>query len=208
MYRIAALAMDAPVVAVPLRDQRHDLEAMAAACGQDTALVYIGNPNNPTGTDVGREGFAAYFRRVPDHVLTVVDEAYFDYVEVADLPGLPGRAEGRQKRPGAPDLLEDPRASRPAAGVRSHLGRGGGRPGIGALAVQHLDPGAGGALAALGDTGHVARSRRENSRCAALLASELAKRPVEFVPTVTNFFLIRTALGWRRSLTRGCCARG
>src|SRR6185503_19639168 len=65
-------------------------------CDDATALVYIGNPNNPTGTHVSRADFDAYFRRVPDHVLTVVDEAYRDYVEVSDYPdGLDDLRAGR-----------------------------------------------------------------------------------------------------------------
>ena len=96
MYRIAVAAMGAPLVSVPLREDRHDLPAMAAACDERTALVYIGNPNNPTGTYVTRSQMDEYFRRLPAHVLTVVDEAYFDYVESADYP----------------DCLEDLRAGR------------------------------------------------------------------------------------------------
>jgi len=66
---------------VPLRNHRYDLEAIVAAVGPRTKIVYLCHPNNPTGTSNDRSGLDAYFDAVPDHVLTVVDQAYFEYVE-------------------------------------------------------------------------------------------------------------------------------
>ena len=54
---------------------------MLGAITPRTKIVYVCNPNNPTGTMVGRGELDAYFERVPDHVLTVLDEAYFEYVD-------------------------------------------------------------------------------------------------------------------------------
>jgi histidinol-phosphate aminotransferase len=71
---------------VPLRDDHLDLEAMAAAVTPKTKLVYIATPNNPTGTMTGRAELDAYFERVPEHVLTVIDQAYFEYIEHPDYP--------------------------------------------------------------------------------------------------------------------------
>jgi histidinol-phosphate aminotransferase len=71
---------------VPLREDRYDLEAMLGAVGGRTKLVYVCNPNNPTGRMVTRTELDAYFGRVPEHVLTVLDEAYFEYVERPDYP--------------------------------------------------------------------------------------------------------------------------
>lgn len=193
MYSIAVKAMGAPLRLVPLVDNRHDLEAMATACDDTTALVYVGNPNNPTGTHVGRAAFDAYFRRVPSHVLTVVDEAYRDYVEAADYP----------------DCLDDLRKGRDVVVLRTFSkihGLAGMRIGYAATVKEVAQALEGvrspfntsvlaqaAARAALDDVGHVARSKAENSREVAFLAAELSRRGVNFVPTVANFFLVFTS---------------
>ena len=70
-----------------LRDHHFDLEALAAAIGPRTRLVYLANPNNPTGTIFSRPEFGRFMERVPDHTLVVLDEAYIDYVAPeADYP--------------------------------------------------------------------------------------------------------------------------
>ena len=71
---------------MPLRDHRYDLEALLDAIGSRTKLVYICYPNNPTGTMSTRAELDAYFERVPEHVLTVLDQAYFEYVDDPDYP--------------------------------------------------------------------------------------------------------------------------
>ena len=194
MYPIAVRTMGAPLTLVPLKDYRHDLEAMAAACDDKTALVYIGNPNNPTGTCVGRGEFETYFRRVPGHVLTVIDEAYRDYVEAADYP----------------DGLDDVRQGRSVVVLRTFSkihGLAGIRIGY-AVAVKEValaleavrSPfntsvlAQAAALASLQDDAHVRRSREENGREARFLAAEMARRGTRFVPSVANFFLVFTPL--------------
>ena len=68
-------------------DYRYDLDAMANAISSRTKMVYIANPNNPTGTYITRSEFERFMRKVPDHVLVVMDEAYYEYAEeVADFP--------------------------------------------------------------------------------------------------------------------------
>ena len=73
-------------VRVPLRDERIDLDAMLAAITPRTKLVFIAAPNNPTGTTNSRAELDAYFERVPARVLTVVDQAYLEYVADPDYP--------------------------------------------------------------------------------------------------------------------------
>jgi histidinol-phosphate aminotransferase len=85
-YAIDARKMGAEPKLVPLRDHRYDLDAMLEAVGPRTKVVYICLPNNPTGTTNGRRELSSYFERVPEHVLTVVDQAYFEYVEDPDYP--------------------------------------------------------------------------------------------------------------------------
>jgi histidinol-phosphate aminotransferase len=85
-YAIYATKLDADVRKIPLRDHRYDLEAMLDAVDERTKLVYVCNPNNPTGTMNARAELDAYFARVPAHVLTVLDQAYFEYVSEPEYP--------------------------------------------------------------------------------------------------------------------------
>ena len=85
-YVLDAIKMGAEAKRIPLVDDRYDPRALLDAVGERTKIVYLCNPNNPTGTMVGRDAVDAYFERVPGHVLTVLDEAYFEYVEAADYP--------------------------------------------------------------------------------------------------------------------------
>jgi histidinol-phosphate aminotransferase len=85
-YVIYASKQGATVNTVPLHELRYDLEALLAAITPRTKLAYICHPNNPTGTMNTVEELDAFFERVPDHVLTVVDQAYFEYIDRPDYP--------------------------------------------------------------------------------------------------------------------------
>jgi histidinol-phosphate aminotransferase len=85
-YVIDARKVGAVATMVPLRGHRYDLDAMLAAIGPRTKLVYVCHPNNPTGTMNTRSELDAYFERVPDHVLTVLDQAYLEYISDPDYP--------------------------------------------------------------------------------------------------------------------------
>ena len=85
-YALDALKLGAVPVKVPLVDDHYDLDALLDAIGPRTKLVYIATPNNPTGTMTTREQLDGYFERVPEHVLTVIDQAYFEYIERPDYP--------------------------------------------------------------------------------------------------------------------------
>jgi histidinol-phosphate aminotransferase len=194
MYQIAVRAMGAPLTLVPLTDHRHDLQKMSDACDERTALVYIGNPNNPSGTYVTRAEMRSYFDRLPAQVLTVVDEAYFDYVE----------------RPDYPDCLEFLREGRNVVVLRTFSkihGLAGMRLGYAVTPreiatcletirspfnTSFLAQVA--ARAALEDADHVSRSRAENRREVRYLSEQLAQRQVDFIPTVANFLLITTRM--------------
>ena len=85
-YVLDTLKLGAVPRKVPLVDDHYDLDALLDAVGPRTKLVYIATPNNPTGTMTTRAQLAAYFDRVPEHVLTVLDQAYFEYIEHPDYP--------------------------------------------------------------------------------------------------------------------------
>jgi histidinol-phosphate aminotransferase len=85
-YVIDALKLGAVPRCVALRDFRYDVDGIVAAIGPRTKVVFLCNPNNPTGTMSTRAELDSYFDRVPDHVLTVLDQAYFEYIDHPDYP--------------------------------------------------------------------------------------------------------------------------
>jgi histidinol-phosphate aminotransferase len=85
-YVIDARKLGAVAKTIPLREFRYDLEAMVDAVTPKTKIVYVCHPNNPTGTMNTRAELDAYFERVPEHVLTVLDQAYLEYIDDADYP--------------------------------------------------------------------------------------------------------------------------
>jgi histidinol-phosphate aminotransferase len=80
-YVVDARKMGAEPRLVPLREHRYDPHALLEAVGPRTKIVFLCHPNNPTGTAIARRELDEFFARVPDHVLTVVDQAYFEYVD-------------------------------------------------------------------------------------------------------------------------------
>ncbi len=97
-YALDALKLGAVPQKVPLVDDHYDLDALLEAIGPRTKLVYIATPNNPTGTMTTREQLDAYFDRVPEHVLTVLDQAYFEYIDRPDYPDGVAEYLGRGHR--------------------------------------------------------------------------------------------------------------
>lgn len=85
-YRHNAVVQNAEIREVPLKDGRHDLPAMAKRIDDKTQIVWICNPNNPTGTYVNEKELGEFLQLVPSHVLVVMDEAYYEYVTAEDYP--------------------------------------------------------------------------------------------------------------------------
>lgn len=192
MYRLAVMAVNGNARTVPLAQHRHDLSAMAAAIDRSTRLVFIANPNNPTGTYVGREELGRFMDAIPDDVLVVLDEAYHEYVEATDYPD--GREWLRRDRRVA--ILRTFSKIHGLAGLR--IGYALTTPEVRAAAEKVRSPfntssvAQAAALAALGDAGHVARSREHNTRELAFLGAELTRRGMPPIPSVANFVLIDT----------------
>src|SRR5439155_1454909 len=96
VYRLVVQSAGGSSRMVPLRDFTHDLEAIAAAVTPRTRLVFLGNPNNPTGTIVRRAAWRAFLGRLPEHLLVVADDAYAEYVEDPEYPDtIRERGDGR-----------------------------------------------------------------------------------------------------------------
>ena len=191
-YRIAAQSNNREFLNAPLRKDRYDLAGLAGLVDQRTKLVFIANPNNPTGTYVTLREMAAFLNRVPRETIVVLDEAYADYVDVEDYPdGI------SQLLPGFPRLVVLRTFSKA-------YGLAGFRIGFGVMAanmVKYLDAvrqvynvnaiAQIAALAALDDEAHVARSRRHVSRERKVLFEGLQKLGLQPIPSQTNFLCVR-----------------
>lgn len=192
-YVLGAIKMGAEPVRVPLTDDRYDLEALLDAVTERTKLVYIANPNNPTATMVGRTELDAYFDRVPEHVLTVLDEAYFEYVDDADY------ADGIEeylKRDGRRVLVI--RTFSKIYGLAAlRVGYGVGPPDVvaairkvrNAFDVNQVAQEA--ALASLGDAEELARRRAVTAEGRGGLVASCARLPVRLAaPPAANFVFV------------------
>ncbi|HEY3294827.1 MAG TPA: histidinol-phosphate transaminase [bacterium] len=86
-FYVLARSRGVKLVTVPLKDYHYDLDAIAAAITPKTKIIYLANPNNPTGTIFSSSEFDAFMTRVPEHCLVILDEAYFEYAQ--DIPDYP-----------------------------------------------------------------------------------------------------------------------
>ncbi len=86
VYPMSVTAANCNAIKVSLKDMRHDLEGMAAAITRNTKIIFIANPNNPTGTIVREKEFDDFINKVPDNILIVMDEAYYEYVTDEEYP--------------------------------------------------------------------------------------------------------------------------
>jgi histidinol-phosphate aminotransferase len=198
-YPLHALKMGAVPRPVPLRDHTYDLEALLTAVGPRTKIVYVCTPNNPTGTMTGRAELNAFLDAVPEHVLTVVDQAYFEYV---DEPDYPDAIEEHVKAGRRVLVLRTFSKIYGLAGLR--VGYGVGHESIvGALAkvrpafdVSLAAQEA--ALASLGDPDELARRRALNREGRAELERILRDAGLEPVgPAVANFLFVDTGADGR-----------
>jgi histidinol-phosphate aminotransferase len=195
VYRLVADAFRAQTIAVPMQNFTHDLAAMLAAITPQTKLVFLANPNNPTGTMVDGAAIERFMARVPPHVAVVFDEAYIEL--------LPPERQ--------PDTLRYVREGRHAFVLRTFsktYGLAGLRVGyaigpregcellnkvrqpfnVNAMALAAAE-------AALGDDAFVERTRRTVASGLRQIESGCKRLGLECVPSVVNFMLIKTGRG-------------
>jgi histidinol-phosphate aminotransferase len=183
--------LHAQPVKIPLTsDHRHDLPKMAAACTSKTGVVYVCNPNNPTGTIVTRDEMAAFIRAVPPATLILVDEAYYDF---ADDPRYASATEFIAKNP---NVIVARTFSKiyGMAGMRLGYAIGAKEP-IAQISHQLTqDNGNAAVLAAalvsLADSDHVTSCRTRINDTRRWLCTELAKDSHTFIPSQANFVMI------------------
>lgn len=86
VYALSTKAVGAEAVQVPAKDWGHDLDAMLEAVTERTSLIFIANPNNPTGTWLTHDALVAFLEKVPERVIVVLDEAYCEYIDSPEYP--------------------------------------------------------------------------------------------------------------------------
>ena len=192
MYKLAVTGGHGTCVEVPLKEWCHDLPAMAKAITNRTRLVFVCNPNNPTGTIVKKDDVSAFMSSIPDDVIVVFDEAYYEYV----------------RHPQFPDSLHYVRQNRPVVALRTFskiYGLAGLRIGYGITTPEIVDYlnrvrnpfntnalAQKAALAALSDEEHVATSRVLNESEMAVVESGLRDLGLHPIPSQANFLYFDT----------------
>ena len=187
VYPIVTQGSSARAVVTPARDFGHDLEAMAAAITDRTRLIFIANPNNPTGTALMRDELEAFLQRVPERVLVVLDEAYTEYVQNQDFP------DGLALLPRFPNLIVTRTFSKA-------WGLAGLRVGFAAASTVITDllnrvrqpfnvsiPALAAAEAVLDDRDYLTRSIEVNRQGMAQLEEGLRQQGISFIPSFGNF---------------------
>lgn len=195
IYPIMAKMFGAGLVVAPARGLGHDIPAMLRAITPQTKVIFVANPNNPTGTLAARADMERLVAEVPDSVLLVMDEAYIDFLEDrADL--IPFIRSGTK-----PNLLLMRTFSKiyGLAGLR--LGYGIGHPGLISALEKVRQPFninsliQAGAFAALDDEEHLAATRRNNAAGLEYFSAELRALGLECAPSAANFVLARVGDG-------------
>lgn len=195
VYPIVTHLFGGKLITVPARQYGHDLDAMLAAITPNTSVVFVANPNNPTGTLAERQALAGFVEQIPPHVLLAMDEAYLEFLdEPLDL--LPLVRSGAK-----PNLLLMRTFSKiyGLAGLR--IGYGIGTKEVVAALEKIRQPfninsmAQAGALAALDDEAHMSRTKANNLAGLRLYADAFREMKLEFVPSAANFILVRVGKG-------------
>ncbi len=203
IYEIVTRIMGGKPVPVPLKDYTYDLEGMLKAITRKTKIIFICNPNNPTGTMVDKEGVEAFLERVPRNIIVVFDEAYKDYVERADFPDTVKLLKEYRNI----IILRTFAKIYGLAGLR--IGYGIAREEVINLLskvrlpfnVNSLAQVA--ALASLSDREEVKRTRKMNARGKRFLYAAFQDLGLDYVPTQANFILIDLRSVCRRTKRSG-----
>lgn len=210
VYPLATQSAGARGIAVPARDFGHDLAAMAAAVAADTRVLWIANPNNPTGTYVSEDALKALLEAVPGNVLVVVDEAYGEYLEPSD------RMDTVSWIARHPNLVLTRTFSKAYGLAGLRVGYALAHPEVADLLNRVRQPfnvstpGQLAAVAALGDEAFVARSRTLNAEGMRLLTEAFDVLGLAYIPSRGNFVTFRAgdaAAVYQRLLRRGVIVR-
>jgi len=189
-YETITRIMGGKYITCKLKDFTFDLEAIAEKVSSKTKMIYLCNPNNPTGTIVKRDAVEKLMDKIPENVIVVFDEAYYDYVEDEEYPNsLSYVLEGRNVI-----ILRTFSKIAGIAGLR--VGYGIARPELIGYLSRVISPfptnrlAQVGALASLDDSEHYEKVLKSNREGKQYLYRELNKLNIFYVPTETNFIFI------------------
>ncbi|MCK8827263.1 histidinol-phosphate transaminase [Natroniella acetigena] len=192
-YRFATNIMGGKIVSVSLKDYAHDLEAMAAAITPNTKLIFICNPNNPTGTIVTEEEVKDFLTQVPDDVLVIFDEAYYEYVDHSAYPETIDYLADYENV----IILRTFSKAYALAGLRIGYGIANQK------LIDYIDRvrqpfnvnlmAQKAAIASLGAEDHLAKAVELNQAGKEYLYQEFDKLELDYVPTSSNFILVDLA---------------
>ena len=191
LFSIAIRASGGKLILTPMKNFAFDLDAIARAVTPQTRIIYIANPNNPTGTAFGAAEFSAFLKRVPGDVLVVYDEAYKEYAERTDFPNAMELFREYN------NILTLHTFSKVYGLAGLRIGYGIGHPTLVAEMNKLRTPfnvtsiGQAAALAALDDPEHVQRSAEMNRAERKRLYIELRRLGLNPVPSETNFLFIQ-----------------
>jgi histidinol-phosphate aminotransferase len=195
IYPIVAQLFGARTITVPARNFGHDLPAMLKAVTPKTRVMFVANPNNPTGTLASKKDLLRLIREIPDHVLLVMDEAYVEFLEDA-VDTLALVRSGKK-----PNLLLMRTFSKILGLAGLRLGYGVGAPDLLASLEKIRQPfninaiAQAGALAALEDERHMRRTRENNTKGLTLYAKAFEKLGLRYLPSSGNFILVHVGQG-------------
>ncbi|HEY2800051.1 MAG TPA: histidinol-phosphate transaminase [Chthoniobacterales bacterium] len=207
-YKLLTALFGATTVEVPDCDHRFDLEGLLQAATPRTRVIFIANPNNPTGTLVRQEAIDRFMKRVPNEIVVVFDEAYFEYLD-DPTDTLRFVREGRNVI-----VLRTFSKIHGLAGAR--LGYGIARPEFIQVLQKTREPfnvnaiAQAGALASLADEVHQAETKCVTDEGRRYLEKEFSAMDLPFVPSVANFVLVRVGDGravFRALLEKGIIVR-
>ncbi len=187
IYGLLAQALNAHVIEVPAKNYGHDLDAMSAAITEKTRIVFVTNPNNPTGTWVDKQSLNQFLQNVPKRVIVVVDEAYFEYVDKADYPNAIELLEYY------PNLLVTRTFSKVYGLASLRIGYGVSSYELADLLNRVRPPfnvdsfALASAKAVLNDVDYLQQSLNINQQGSIFLSEELTKLGLTYIPSVANF---------------------
>lgn len=191
VYPLATQAVGARAIVVPAKDFGHDLQAMAAAIAPDTKLVFVANPNNPTGTFIDGEQIAAFLKKVPPQCVVVLDEAYTEYLSADRRYDALGWVREY------PNLIISRTFSKAYGLAGLRVGFGIAQPALTDLLNRIRQPfnvnslAQAAAVAALNDEAYLQESARINAEGYRQLTEAFAQMDIEYVPSSGNFVLFR-----------------
>lgn len=206
VYPLAIAACNAAPVEVPARDFGHDLDAMCRAVRPDTAMVFVANPNNPTGTRLTNAGLAAFLDAVPGRVAVVLDEAYTEFLDT------PSDALVWLKR--HPNLIVTRTFSKAYGLAGLRVGYALAAPEVADLMNRLRHPfnvnslALAAAEAALGDDAFLRRSKQVNDAGMIQLTEGFARLGLTWIPSAGNFVCVRVAPRTGADLFQALLAKG